>query len=290
MAHPTIERIRRVRREIAAEHDYDPEKLGAYFRSPGREEQGETEASTGGGAISELRALLSRLEEREERAEAEGMQELAKVPVRRPRAAPRGRGASRAGAAGIRSGRQRGAVSRRAARWRQARSEAGHRSSWFRINRFHRLQPSARRTDERAGDEEKRDCRFGAGQPGPRPFGPSGHYRRRMVGAPPRPRGRALVGAHLPGRALARRGRAALARRLAARGDREVRDRRYRRYWQRGEGNGLSKQAATSQKVSAAKASPSTAGLGRGGEEARRYQQAAGGPKPSVFNRGGRLA
>lgn len=31
MAHPTIERIRRVRREIAAEHDYDPEKLGAYF-------------------------------------------------------------------------------------------------------------------------------------------------------------------------------------------------------------------------------------------------------------------
>ena len=78
MAHPTIERIRRVRREIAAEHDYDPEKLGAYFRSPGREEQGETEASTGGGAISELRALLSRLEEREERAESEGMQELAK--------------------------------------------------------------------------------------------------------------------------------------------------------------------------------------------------------------------
>ena len=78
MAHPTIERIRRVRREIAAEHDYDPEKLGAYFRKLDREERKEAEERAGGGVIGELRALLSRLEEREERAESEGMQELAK--------------------------------------------------------------------------------------------------------------------------------------------------------------------------------------------------------------------
>lgn len=72
------QRIRQARREIVAEHDYDPKKLGAYFRKLDREEREEAKERAG-GAIGKLRALVERLEEREQRAESEGMQELAEV-------------------------------------------------------------------------------------------------------------------------------------------------------------------------------------------------------------------
>ena len=74
MAHPTIDRIRRARREMAAEHDYDPKKLFAYYRRFEAEEEEEAERTS---VLGELHALIQRLEEREERAEAEGMRELA---------------------------------------------------------------------------------------------------------------------------------------------------------------------------------------------------------------------
>lgn len=74
MVHPTIEDLRETRREIAAEHDFDPKKLGAYFRKLDREEEEEAEWA---GIIGELRALTQQLKEREQVAQTEGMQKLA---------------------------------------------------------------------------------------------------------------------------------------------------------------------------------------------------------------------
>lgn len=76
MTHPTIESIRETRREIAREHGYDVDRLFDFYQQ--REEE-EEEARERAGVAEELRDLLRRLEEREKRAEAEGMRELAEA-------------------------------------------------------------------------------------------------------------------------------------------------------------------------------------------------------------------
>ena len=79
MTHPTIENIRSTRREIASEHDFDPQQLGAYYRQLDEKKSDSSLDTTAlpGEFLEELSRVARRLEEHEEEAMRAGMEDLA---------------------------------------------------------------------------------------------------------------------------------------------------------------------------------------------------------------------
>lgn len=78
MTHPTIESIRSTRREIASEHDFDPQQLGAYYRQLDEKSDASLDTTAiPGEFLEELSRVARRLEEHEQEAMRAGMEDLA---------------------------------------------------------------------------------------------------------------------------------------------------------------------------------------------------------------------